>query len=103
MLKGINNMDTTFQKYQDLRQIAKHLATGIATPEKVEEATETLMQFAEAITAQDMTGYSTKGDIIDVKLEIKLAVAEMQATIYKVQAGALVIIIGVLGKMLGKW
>ena len=58
--------------------------------------------------------YSTKGDIIELKNDIrdlaqvtqsdlKLAISNLQGTLYKTQIGIIVIILGSIGKMLGKW
>jgi hypothetical protein len=70
-----------YEKYQNIRYIANQVAIGIATPEKVELATNQLMDFAAAIVTCSKEGKSMinivalrniKGEIQDVRKDIKL-------------------------------
>jgi hypothetical protein len=66
-------MDThmnEFNKYQNIRHIAKRLAEEMTDKDHVENATEVIVELAGAITARDMSGYATKSDIAEVKQEI---------------------------------
>lgn len=44
----------------------------MANDDKVEQATDELVEFAGAISAQDLTGYATKGDIRELELKMSI-------------------------------
>lgn len=118
-------MDTTttneFKKYQDIRHLAKEIAESIGNPENIAATTDKIVELAGAITAQDMSGYATKQDVKDIRADIThmrnevliiesrllIKIAESSTSNLKWTVGILLIqtglIIGVMGKMLGKW
>jgi len=97
-----------FKKYQDIRHIARRIAEGVATPDKVEQATDELVEFAGAIASQDLTGYATKTDFKELDHKIDLLGEKVNAMPDKITVRFGLMIIGTLGviktaQVMGWW
>jgi hypothetical protein len=96
-MDSIAHIDTKHYK------IDTYIKDTIKAKYNLEDNVAEAISLAVDMKDQDMSGYSTKGDMKTLDTKIDHVVKDLKLKMYKLHFTTIAIILGAISKLLGKW